>query len=440
MSRTLFLESVSGVAGDMFAAAFLDAGLVSAADLASVPARLGLPGVRVETRRVIRAQMQATLLRVVGPGAGAPPGAAPSRDPAEEETHLVIDAPPGHVHTRHADIDRRLATADLPAGVRDRARAIFQLIAEAEAGAHGMPVADVAFHELGLADSVVDITLAAWCLEAVGPVRCVATPIRPGRGFVRIQHGVHPVPPPASARLLEGLPVAPVPAAIPRADIELSTPTGIAILRSLRPEFAGELPAGTVVRQGLGAGTLDFGEFPNVFRVTLLDALPEGVRTKPANPGVAEVRSEASRAPASLTTNGLTPSSLPYETDRVVEVAANIDDDTGERLAWLAERLLAQGALDVWLTPATGKKGRPLTCFQFLAAEADFPRLADWFLRNSTTFGIRHRPWDRLKLARRFEPRPGPGGPVTHKVGLTTAGEELKAKPEFDELRRRWET
>ena len=410
MSRTLLLESVSGVAGDMFAAAFLDAGLVTAADLASVPARLGLPGVQVTTRRVIRAQMQATHLRVEGPGAGAPPGAAPARDPAEEETHLIIDAPAGHVHTRHADIDRRLATADLPAGVRDRARAIFQLLAEAEAGAHGMPVAEVAFHELGLADSVVDITLAAWCLEAVGPVRFVATPIRPGRGFVRIQHGVHPVPPPASARLLEGLPVAPTPAAITRADIELSTPTGIAILRSLRPTFAAELPAGTVLRQGLGAGTLDFGAFPNVFRVTLLE--------------------DAAPAPAAV---------LPYETDRVVEVAANIDDDTGERLAWLAERLLAQGALDVWLTPATGKKGRPLTCFQFLAAEADFPRLADWFLRHSTTFGIRHRVWDRLKLARRFEPRPGPGGPVTHKVGLTTAGEELKAKSEFEELRRRWE-
>lgn len=412
MNRTLFLESVSGVAGDMFAAAFLDAGLVAAADLAAVPARLGLPGVRVETRRVIRAQVQATHLRVEGPGAGAPPGSAPARDPAEEETHLVIDAPAGHVHTRHADIDRRLATADLPAGVRDRARAIFQLLAEAEAGAHGMPVAEVAFHELGLADSIVDITLAAWCLEAVGPVRFVATPIRPGRGFVRIQHGVHPVPPPASARLLEGLPVASTPAAITRTDIELSTPTGIAILRSLRPAFAAELPAGTVLGQGCGAGTLDFGAFPNVFRVTLLEA--------------------AASAPAPA-------AALPYETDRVVEVAANVDDDTGERLAWLAERLLAQGALDVWLTPATGKKGRPLTCFQFLVAEADFPRLADWFLRHSTTFGIRHRAWDRLKLARRFEPRPGPGGPVTHKVGLTTAGEELKAKPEFEELRRRWE-
>ena len=90
-------------------------------------------------------------------------------------------------------------------------------------------------------------------------------------------------------------------------------------------------------------------------------------------------------------------------------------------------------------TGATGKKGRPLTCLQFLAAEADFPRLADWFLRHSTTFGLRHRPWDRLKLDRRFETRPGPGGPVTHKIGLTTAGEELKSKPEFEEVRRRRE-
>jgi uncharacterized protein (DUF111 family) len=227
-----------------------------------------------------------------------------------------------------------------------------------------------------------------------------------------MQHGRLPVPPPASARLLTGLPVAATPAGITRENIELSTPTGIAILRSLAPLWVDEMPAGTLRQQGMGAGTLDLGEFPNVFRVTLLDGAP-------------------ATAPAV--------NALPYATDRVVEVAANIDDDTGEHLAWLAERLLAQGALDVWMTPAVGKKGRPLTCFQFLAAEKDFARLSDWFLRHSTTFGVRHRAWDRLKLDRRFEPRPGPGGSVTHKVGLTTTGEELKAKPEFEELRSRWE-
>ena len=407
MSRTLFLESVSGVAGDMFAAAFVDAGLVSAADLTGIPAKLGFTSARVELAPVIRATMRATHLSVVVPSAPAPAAA----DPAETETHLVVDAPADHQHHRYLDIDRRIAAADLPEGVRRRARAIFRLIAEAESGAHGMAVDDIAFHEVGAADSVIDVVLAAWCVEQAGADRFLATPIRPGRGFVRMQHGRHPVPPPASARLLVGLPVAPVPAGIARENIELSTPTGIAILRSLAPEWLAGIPAGTVRRQGMGAGSLDLGEFPNVFRVTLLDSAPV-----------------VSPSPA-----------LPYATDRVVEVAANIDDDTGEHLAWLAERLLAQGALDVWMAPAVGKKGRPLTCFQFLTAEADFARLTDWFLRHSTTFGVRHRAWDRLKLERRFEQRPGPGGLITHKVGLTTKAEELKAKPEFEELRDRWE-
>lgn len=408
MSRILFLESVSGVAGDMFAAAFVDAGLVSAADLAGLPARLGLDDARVEVTPVIRAAMRATHLRVVVPALPAP--AAP--DPAEMETHLVVDAPADHQHHRYVDIDRRIAAADLPEGVRRRAQSIFRLIAEAEAGAHGLAVEDVAFHEVGAADSITDVVLAAWCLEQVGADRVCATPIRPGRGFVRMQHGRHPVPPPASARLLTGLPVAATPAGIARENIELSTPTGIAILRSLAPEWVAEIPAGTVRGQGMGAGTLDLGEFPNVFRVTLLDSMPAAA--------------PAAAAPS-------------YATDRVVEVAANIDDDTGEHLAWLAERLLAQGALDVWMTTAVGKKGRPLTCFQFLAAEGDFALLADWFLRHSTTFGVRHRVWDRLKLERTMGTRPGDGGPVRVKTGFTASGERLKAKPEFDDVRREWE-
>lgn len=327
MSRILFLESVSGVAGDMFAAAFVDAGLVSAADLAGIPARLGLNDARVEVTPVTRATMRATHLKVVVPAAPAP--VAP--DPAETETHLVVDAPADHQHHRYLDIDRRIAAADLPEGVRRRARAIFRLIAQAEAGAHGLSVDDVAFHEVGAADSITDVVLAAWCVEQVNADRIIATPIRPGRGFVRMQHGRHPVPPPASARLLTGLPVAATPAGITRENIELSTPTGIAILRSLAPEWGAELPAGTVRRQGMGAGTLDFGEFPNVFRVTLLDSAP---------------------AAAAATV-------LPYATDRVVEVAANIDDDTGEHLAWLAERLLAQGALDVWMTRPWVRRDAP---------------------------------------------------------------------------------
>lgn len=424
MSRVLFLECVSGVAGDMFAAAFVDAGLVTAAEVADVPRRLGLAGVRVEITPVIRATMRATHLKVIAPA--EPAAAAP--DPAETETHLVFDPAAHHAHHRHADIDRQIAAADLPEGVRRRARAVFRLIAEAEAAAHGMAVDAIAFHEVGAADSIVDVVLAAWCIEKVNPDRICATPIRPGRGFVRMAHGRHPVPPPASARLLEGLPVAPTPAGIARENIELSTPTGIAILKSLAPEWVGELPAGVVREQGMGAGTLDLGEVPNVFRVAVVEA----VSPRPAG-------TPAGAAPMPATSLPPSPPSLPYETDRVVEVAANIDDDTGEHLAWLAERLLAQGALDVWMTPAVGKKGRPLTCFQFLATEGDGARLADWFLRHSTSFGVRHRTWDRLKLARRFETRSTPAGPLTYKIGLTIEGAVLKEKPEFDEQRRHWE-
>lgn len=429
MSRVLFLESVAGVAGDMFAAAFVDAGLVTAAEVADVPRRLGLAGVRVELTPVIRATMRATHLKVIAPDpAPGPAGSAPvppAADPVETETHLVFDPSAHHQHHRYADIDRRIAAADLPAGVSRRARAVFRLIAEAEAAAHGMAVDAIAFHEVGAADSIVDVVLAAWCIEKVNPDRVCATPIRPGRGFVRMAHGRHPVPPPASARLLAGLPVAPTPAGITREHIELSTPTGIAIVKSLAPEWVGELPPGVVRQQGMGAGTLDLGEVPNVFRVALLDAA-----SAPPAPPAGSPPEAAAPAPAGVPA---------YETDRVVEVAANIDDDTGEHLAWLAERLLAQGALDVWMTPAVGKKGRPLTCFQFLAAEGDLARLADWLLRHSTTFGVRHRPWDRLKLARRFETRPTPAGPLTHKIGLTTDGTVLKQKPEFEEQRRHWE-
>lgn len=423
MNRLVFLESVAGVAGDMFAAAFVDAGLVTAEELGGLPAKLGLAGVRVEVRAVTRATMRATHLVVTGPElvTAAPFSYTPPdhhahrHDPAGAETHLVVDPPAAHHHAHYVDIDRQIAAADLTAAVRDRARTIFRLLAEAEAAAHGLPVSEVAFHEVGAVDSIVDVVLAAYCLEKVQPARFLATPLRPGRGFVRIQHGQHPVPPPASARLLAGLPVAPTPAAITRENIELSTPTGIAILKSIAPEFCAELPAGLIRQQGMGAGTLDLGVFPNVFRVTVLDSAPAAV---PAGaPGTA----------------------LPYETDRVVEVACNIDDDTGEHLAWLATQLLAHGALDVWMLPATGKKGRPLTCFHFLAAEADFARLSDWFLRHSSTFGVRHRTWDRLKLVRRFEPRPTPHGPLTHKIGLTTDGTVLKEKAEFEEQRVHWE-
>lgn len=418
MNRILFLESVSGVAGDMFAAAFVDAGLVTAGELAQIPAQLGFTDVRIETKAMAKATITATHLRVVtaatanrhplGHSHGGPSHAhdhgGGSHSHSHEDQHLVHDAPAHHEHTHYVDIDKRIRDSQVEAPVRELARKIFRLLAEAEAAAHGYKVADVAFHEIGSIDSIVDVVMAAYCVTKVGPVRFVASPIRPGRGVVNIAHGSQPIPPPASARLLAGLPVAPTPHGIKRENVELSTPTGIAILKALAPEFATELPAGAVKAVGMGAGTMDLGTFPNVFRLFLLEATT-------------------------------TPVALPYESDRIVEICCNIDDDTGEHLGWMSEQLLAQGALDVTLTPATGKKSRPMVLLSVLAPEDRWSQVADWLLRQSTTFGLRYQTWSRLKLARKFEPRTTDGRTVNYKIGLTTDGKVLKEKPEFDETK-----
>lgn len=419
MSRILYLESVAGVAGDMFAAAFVDAGLVSVEELARLPGQLGFAGVTIEARPVLKAAIRATHLRVLataGPEtqpwghAHGGTGAEPVGHVHEStETHLVVDAPAQHQHTHYVDIDRRLTDSQLPPAAATLARRIFRLLAEAEAAAHGTALKQVAFHEVGSIDSIVDVAMAAYCVSKIQPVRCCASPIRPGRGFARMAHGTLPIPPPASTQLLVGLAVAGTPGAIERENVELSTPTGIAILKALAPEFVRELPSGTIRHQGMGAGTMDLGAFPNVFRVHLLDAA--------ATPAAA----------------------LPYESDRIVELCCNIDDDTGEHLAWLAERLMAEGALDVALFPGTGKKGRPLVMLSVLSPLDQWQRHADWLLKNSTTFGLRHREWDRLKLARRFESQTGATGPAETKIGLTTDGKVVKQKLEFEPQRPRLE-
>jgi len=293
--------------------------------------------------------------------------------------------------------------------VRLLARKIFRLLAEAEAAVHGVPVDHVAFHEVGAVDSILDVVMASYCVAKLGTCSLYASPIRPGRGLAKMAHGTYPVPPPASLRLLAGLPVARTPEAITRANVELSTPTGIAILRALEPRFVTELPPGTLLGQGVGAGTMDLGGFPNIFRMILFDeALPSN-------------------------------SAEPFDRDQVVEIACTIDDDTAEHLAWIAAQLLERGALDAWLAPVTGKKGRPAVNLSVLAAEKDSSALAAWILEQSTTFGVRYRTWDRLKLFRRFERRETGKGLLTYKIGMTRDGKVLKEKPEFEERRRLWE-
>jgi uncharacterized protein (DUF111 family) len=247
--------------------------------------------------------------------------------------------------------------------------------------------------------------------------------VKLGRGTIVIEHGTHPVPPPASARLAVGMPVAPVPAAITRPDVELSTPTGLSILKALEPTFVDGWPGGILEAQGSGTGTLDLGEYPNVFRVAVL--------------GMDGGTQAVDRRSATAAIPGL--EELPYETDRVVEIRCNLDDQAGERTAWVMERALELGALDAWVEQLVGKKGRPALCLVVLSSTDDTAVLADFLLRQTTTFGVRFAPWDRLKLVRHFEVRDTSRGPLTFKVGRTRDGEVVKEKPEFDELKEIWE-
>jgi len=427
MSKTLYLESVAGIAGDMFAASFVDAGLVSIDELQSLPLLLNLEGVEIEASNAIKATMKAARIVVKWKDEiwkhafgethshSHEPNPEHSHDHAHHPHHngstnlLLGEDAHSHWHTHYVDIKRLIESSKLDQKAKALAQSIFHLIAEAESAAHGIPIEEVAFHEVGTIDSILDVVMAAYCVSRVCPARVLASPVKVGRGVVRMQHGTHPVPPPASARLLIGMPVAQIPNEVTRADVELSTPTGIAILKALSPQFVNEMPSGVVLKQGLGAGSMDLGSYPNVFRVTLL---------------------EASTAP----------NPLPYARDTVIEIACNIDDDTAEHVAWLAEMLWQKGALDVWTTTVNGKKGRTGFCLSVLAQLDDRNMMADFLLRHSTTFGVRMRKWDRLKLERKFEKRQTSQGEVTYKIGTTTAGEVLKEKPEFEDLRSIWES
>jgi pyridinium-3,5-bisthiocarboxylic acid mononucleotide nickel chelatase len=415
MSKALLLDSVAGIAGDMFAASFVDAGLVSIDELNGLPRRLNLDGVRIERHAAMAASVTATRISVVADNDSWKAHFSGVSGHSDHHEHHGSDhhyghntnltsRDSGHWHAHYRDIDRVIGESDLEDTTKELAQRIFLLLATAESEVHGLTLDDTAFHELGTIDSIMDVVMAAHCVIASGASQFFATPIKPGRGMINIAHGQHRVPPPASSRLLIGLQVATTPAAIEKENIELSTPTGIAILKALSPTFVSELPAGKLMAHGRGAGTRELGTFPNVFQVSLVE-----------------------------TGSG---DELPYERDEVFEIACNIDDDTAEHIAWLSEKLLEHGALDVWQTPAIGKKGRSLICLSCLVLQEDLSRVSDWILRNGTTFGVRFRKWERLKLTRHFEERHEDGTSIRYKMGFTATGQKLKEKREFEDWRK----
>jgi uncharacterized protein (TIGR00299 family) protein len=367
--RCAYFDCFSGAAGDMILAAMLDAGLDREALRAQI-LRLRLPGVELAVETVRRGGLRGTHLQVL----------------ASPET--------GHAHRHLPQILKIIAAAELPARAAERATRIFSRLAEAEATVHGVAVEQVHFHEVGAADAIVDIVGTCIGLELLGVERIICAPLPTGHGTVSCAHGVLPVPAPATAELLRGIPLADC-----DEPGELTTPTGAAILTTLADAFGG-LPAMRITSIGYGAGTRENQNRPNLLRLVLGQL-------------------------------GNDPAPQPGQ-ERVVVLETQIDDATGQAVAYATSRLLEAGALDAFTVPIVMKKGRPGQLLTVLCRPEDAAALEELLFRETTTFGVRRHECQRTVLERFHETVSTPFGPIRVKIGRR-AGAVFQAWPEYED-------
>lgn len=363
--KIAYADCFSGISGDMFLAALLDAGL-SLDVLQNGIENLNLPE-KVE-------------LRLTETHKGALRAAA-----------LEVIAPPGHHHRHLSDILEILSTSRLSDHVRQATARIFSLLAEAEARVHGEPVEQVHFHEVGALDSIVDVTGAVLGLEVLGIERLYSSPLPYGSGTINSNHGLLPLPAPAT---LEVLRLAQIPLIPSPAQVELVTPTGAAILATLATF---ERPSLAITSLGIGAGKRDL-PWPNLMRLIV----------------------------------GETPLTGASE---MVQIETNIDDMNPQVFGYVMEKLFTAGALDVYLIPIYMKKNRPATLLGVIARRDDEARLAELILRETTTLGLRVQPIYRYEAHRDFRQVQTPYGSLTVKLKLIN-GQVIQAMPEYDECVR----
>ena len=292
----------------------------------------------------------------------------------------------------YAELRDAVGSADLSAKVKEQSLAVLRRLAEAEGAVHGVEPEGVHFHELGGLDTLADIVGTCAGLECLRVELCACSALPFTRGFVRAQHGLLPVPAPATAKIMEGLPVVPL-----DFEGEFVTPTGAALVATLCKSF-GAPPAMTIERLGHGAGSAE-RDLPNVLRLFL---------------GSLETETEGA------------------ETDEVTVLETNVDDMNPELFAHCFERLREAGALDYFVTPVLMKKGRPGHLLTVLAPPERANAVAGVMFEETSTIGIRLRPQQRLCLARRSVPVETPYGQVRIKVALR-GGQVTHFAPEYED-------
>lgn len=367
--RAAHFDCFSGISGDMTLGALFDVG-VPVDPVRAGLASLGLPIV-LEIEKVRKGGFAATYVRVEAP---------------EEDTHRFLP-----------EVEEILARGELTQRQRQLASKIFRKLAQAEATVHGMPLEKVHFHEVGALDSIADIVGAAIGLDLLGVERFTSGPVAPGSGSVQCAHGLMPVPAPATAEMLKGVPLRSAPV-----HAELTTPTGAAILTTVVSEWI-EQPSLTIERIGHGAGTKNFVEQPNILRLFV------GTMAEPGLAGAAA--------------------------DQVWMLETNLDDVPGEVIGYCFDQLFAGGALDVFTTPIQMKKNRPGVMLSVLAPAANLSRLEEILFRETLTFGIRRYAVLRHKLHREPHTLSTAWGPVRGKLGWLD-GRPPVFTPEYEDCAR----
>lgn len=361
-----YFDCFSGASGDMIVGALVDAG-ADAAALQQRLAALPVTGYRLSFEKITKQGFAGTRFVV-------------DLDESEKQPHR---------HLKH--IIQILDDSSLSDCVKDKTKAIFTRLAEAEASVHGTTVEKVHFHEVGAVDAIVDVAGAVIALDLLGVDRVLCSELPVGSGTVKCDHGIMPVPAPATAELLRGVPIA-----ASDEPGELTTPTGASILTTLSESF-GPMPAMTIHAIGVGAGTRDGHTRPNVLRVMLGASVEVG------------------------------------EVDEIVALEANLDDVTPEVMSFAMDRLLAGGALDVYTQPILMKKGRSGWLLTVLSKPSQVADLERIMFAETPTFGVRRSTMRRSKLNRRHESVATPFGAIRMKIG--ERGDIVTVAPEYEDCR-----
>ncbi len=411
--RIAYLDCFSGISGDMFLGALVNAG-VSPKLLEDAVTALDI-GARLEISRVMRGGISATKVNVhTGGDKDLLHEVVPKQhvhdhehDHEHEHSHghhhhdEPVPTQDNHEHARGlTEIRAIIDKSAISKTAKATAIRIFEALGEAEAEIHNTPIERIHFHEVGAVDAMVDIVCAAVGAESLAVEEWVCSPLNVGGGMVKCAHGTLPVPAPATLKLLRD---APVFSSGPQ--VELVTPTGAAIVKTLCNRFA-SFPTMKIERAGYGAGSKEFPDYPNLLRLII---------------GEADATDRANTLPSA-------------SPDEISVLEANLDDLSPQVLAYAMERLLAEGALDVFSVPVQMKKGRPGALLTVLAKMEDADLLTKLIFDETTTLGVRRRKEQRQTLARRWESVNTTWGPVRIKIASLN-GSVSNYAPEYEDCR-----